>query len=227
MSAPPARLVRALLAAALLSALAACGGLFPTPPERQLYRTEPHFAFPAGLPHAATQLAVAMPNATAGLDTRRIALSISPLALDYYAGAEWADSVPLLVRTALVEGFETSGAVAGVGATSLGARADFVLETAIRDFEAQYSAAKQPPRVEIALDLKLIALPQRQIVAGGLVRGTATASRNAVPAVVLAFNAALGQAVTNAVAWTVANPALSGRRLALGSPFVHPRAATP
>lgn len=229
MSGRPAGLFRTLLATALLPALAACGGVFSSPPERQLYRTTPNFTFPAGLPHAAAQLAIGMPSASGGLDTRRIALSTSPQSLDYYAGAEWADSVPLLVRTALVEGFDASGAVAAVAPASLDTRADFVLETAIRDFEAEYAAAKQPPRVEIALDLKLIALPQRQIVAAGLVRDAAPASANAVPAVITAFNAALGRAVADAVAWTVTNPALSGRSLSLPSrtPFVHPRAAIP
>ncbi|HTT79571.1 MAG TPA: ABC-type transport auxiliary lipoprotein family protein [Stellaceae bacterium] len=222
MSARPATLFRALLAAALLPALAGCGGLFPAPPARQLYRPAPSFAFPGGLPHAAVQLAVATPSAAAGLDTRRIALALSPVSLDYYAGADWADSVPFVVRAALVEGFEESGAVAGVAPSSLGTSADFVLVTAIRDFEARYGAPHQAPRIEIALDLKLVALPQRRIVAAGLVHGAAQAAENKVPAIIAAFSAALGRAVDNAVVWTVTNPALSRRTAALASRFVHP-----
>jgi cholesterol transport system auxiliary component len=222
MSVRLARMLRALLAVLLPAALAACGGLFPSPPARQLYRPAPSFAFPAGLPHAAVQLAVATPSAAAGLDTRRIALAMSPVSLDYFAGAEWADSLPLLVRTALVEGFEDSRAVAGVAPSSLGARADFVLVTTIRDFDARYGAPHRAPRIEITLDLKLVALPQRRIVAAGLVRSGAQAAENKVPAIVVAFSAALGRGVDNAVVWTVTNPALSRRPAALVSRFVHP-----
>ncbi len=211
---------RAACAASLSAALAGCA-LLSSPPERQLYRTAPSFAFPAGLPHAGMQLAVETPSAAAGLDTRRIALAMSPVSLDYYAGAEWVDTLPLLVRAALVEGFEESRAVATVAPASLGTRADFVLVTTIRDFEARYRAPGQAPRVEIVFDLKLVALPQRRIVAAGAVRSAAQAAENKVPAIVGAFNAALGQAVDDAVVWTVTNPALSPRSAALVSPFVH------
>jgi cholesterol transport system auxiliary component len=223
MSGQPAGLVRILVATALLWTLAACGGLFPSPPERQLYRPQPSFAFPAGLPHAGVTLAVGTPSAASGLDTRRIALANTPIALNYYADAEWVDSVPFVVRSALVEGFEASGAVAAVGPVTLGAHADVVLETAIRDFEARYSDPHRPPQVEVVLDLKLIALPQRRIIAARLVRGAAPAAENNVPSIVAAFNTALGQAVDNAVAWTVTNPALSERPAAVPSRtrFVH------
>jgi cholesterol transport system auxiliary component len=221
--------LRALVAAAVLPALAACG-LLSSPPERQLYRIQPSFTFPAGLPHAAVELAVATPSASAGLDTRRIALSTTPLSLDYFEGAEWADSVPLIVRSALVEGFEASGAVAAVGSASLGAHADVVLVPAIRDFEARYGDPHRPPHVEVALDLRLIALPQRRIVAATVVHGAAPAAANTVPAIIPAFNAALGRAVENAVAWTLATPDLSGRPLSVTSSrtrFVHPEPAKP
>jgi cholesterol transport system auxiliary component len=220
----PMGLLRILVAAALVATLAACGGLFPSPPERQLYRPQPSFSFPAGLPHAGVALAVATPSAASGLDTRRIALTNAPAALNYYADAEWADSVPFLVRSALVEGFEASGAVAAVGPVTLGAHADVVLETAIRDFEARYSDPHRAPRVEVAFDLKLIALPRRQIVAAGMVEGEATATENKVPAIVAAFNTALGQAAAKAVGWTVSNPALSARSASvrLRPRFVHP-----
>jgi cholesterol transport system auxiliary component len=217
----------AFAAAALLLPvlLGACGGLFPSPPARQLYRVEPNFAFPPDLPHADVQLAVATPSAVAGLDTQRIALARSPLSLDYFADGEWADSAPLLVRTAVVEGFEKSSAITAVGPATLGTYADFMLETAIRDFEAVYDGtANQPPRVRVAFELTLIRLPQRKIVAAALVRGEADAAANTVPAIVAAFNTALGRAVENAVTWTLATPGLSQQpgSVRLRTRFVHP-----
>jgi cholesterol transport system auxiliary component len=202
--------------------LAACGGLFPTPPERQLYRLDPSFAFPATLPHAAAQLAIATPTSSAGLDTRRVALANSPVSLDYFADAEWVDSTPLLLRTALIEGFEASGAVAAVEPAALGLPADFVLETAIRDFEAVYTAPNQPPLVRVVLDIKLVGMPERKIVAATIVRGEAESAQNAVPAIIVGFNNALGRAVEQTVEWLLTTPALSGRSEPVRSraPFV-------
>jgi cholesterol transport system auxiliary component len=212
MRGPTKRFAPAWIGATLLPLLlAACGGLFPAPPDRQLYRLDPSLAFPPRMTHADIQLAIAMPTATAGVDTRRIALAKSTVSLDYFADAEWVDSAPLLVRSALLDGFEKSGAVAAVGPAALGLASDFVLETSIRDFEAVYTETTRPPRIDVALDLKLVDMPKRRIVAGTVVRGEADAAENAVPSIVAAFNVALGRAVEQGVEWTVATPALSSR----------------
>lgn len=204
--------LRLVAIAALIALLAGCGGLFPEPPQRQLYRLTPALAFPAGLPHVAAQLLVATPTAPAGLDSRRIALSRTPLALDYLADAEWADRVPFLVQTALVEGFEKSAAVPAVGPDSGGLRADFVLETAIGDFAASYDSPDRPPRIVVRLTAKLIAMPERRIVARTSVGREQNAAANAVSDITRAFDRALGGAVEEVVTWTVTNPALSDKR---------------
>ena len=203
---------------ALIPLLAGCGGLLSSPPKRQLYRVNPTLAFAAGLPHVAAQLVVAQPSAPAGLDTERIALSRAPLSLDYFADAQWADRMPFLVQSALVEGFEKSAAIPGVGPDNGSLSADFVLETAIRDFEAIYDAPDAPPHISVALDAKLIRMPARRVVAQISVSRDAKASANAVPDVVAAFDSALGGAVTQVVTWTLDNPALSERQGSVRSP---------
>lgn len=201
---------RRLAAALLMLLLAGCGGLLPEPPKRQVYRTTPAFSFPAGLPHARAQLLVAAPTAPAALDSRRIALSRTPQSFDYYAEAEWADRAPFMVQAALVEAFEKSGTLSGVAPEGLGLRADFVLETALRDFEAAYDSPDAPPRVIVRLDPKLVRLPELRIVAQSSVAGEARATANSVPEIVQAFDTALAQAGQQVVGWTVGNPVLSG-----------------
>jgi len=196
----------------LVPLLAGCGGLLPKPPERQLYRLSPTVAFAAPLPHVGAQLVVAMPTAPAGLDTERIALSRSPVSLDYLAGAQWADRVTFLVQTALVDGFEKSAAIPAVGPESLGLRADFVLETAIRHFEAVYDSPSEPPHILVTLDAQLVRIPERRIVARMSVSREAKAAANSAPEIVGAFDQALGGAVTEVVTWTLGNHALSDRR---------------
>ncbi|MGC2411613.1 MAG: ABC-type transport auxiliary lipoprotein family protein [Stellaceae bacterium] len=202
----------------LIPLLAGCGGLLSNPPKRELYRVNPTLTFPAGLPHASAQLVIASPTAPAGLDTERIALSRAPLSLDYFADAQWADRMPFLVQTALVQGFEKSAAIPAVGPDNGSLSADFVLETAIRDFEAIYDPDGGPPRVSVALDAKLVRMPARRIVAQISVSREAKAADNAVPQIVAAFDSALGGAVTEVVTWALSNHALSERRGSLPSP---------
>jgi len=195
----------------LVPLLAGCG-LLSAAPTRQIYRTDPSFAFAAPLPHVAAQLVVALPSAPAGLDSERIALSRAPVSLDYFADAQWTDRVPFLVQTALVDGFEKSAAIPAVGPESLGVRGDFVLETAIGDFEAIYDSPDGAPRVVVRVNTKLVRLPERRIVAQTSVTREAKAAANTLPEIVRAFDQALGGAVEEIAGWTLGNRALSERR---------------
>ena len=205
---------RFIALAALISLLAGCG-LLSDAPQRQLYRTTPAFAFPAGLPHVGAQLLVAAPTAPAGLDTRRIALSRTPVSLDYYAAAEWTDRAPFLVQDALVEGFEKSAAMPAVGPDRGGLRADYVLDGAIEDFAASYDSPDGAPLVRVSLTARLVRMPERKIVAHTAVKREERAAANALPDIVPAFDAALGGASQEIVTWTVTNPALSNSQRAV------------
>ena len=200
-----------LLATVLAPVLTGCGGLLTDPPKRELFRVSPKFAFPPGLPHVAAQLLVATPTAPAGLDTERIALSRSPVSLDYFADVQWADRAPYLIQTALVEAFEKSAAMPAVGPDRGGLRADFVLETAIGDFAAIYDSPNGAPRISVRLTAKLVRMPERKIIAQLSVSREVNAAANAVPDVVRAFDTALGGAIEEIVTWTVTNRALSER----------------
>jgi cholesterol transport system auxiliary component len=206
----------------LVVLLAGCG-LLSEAPKRQIYRTSPAPAFTATLPHVAAQLLVAMPTAPAGLDTERIALSRAAVSLDYFADAQWADRLPFLVQTAVVEGFEKSAAIPAVGPESLGVRADFVLEIAIGDFQAIYDSPDGAPRIVVRFNAKLVRIPERRIIAQMSVSREAKAAANAMPEIVRAFDQALGGAIEQIVTWTVSNPALSERRRSVISRtrFVH------
>ncbi len=195
----------------LLPLLAGCGGLLSGPPERQLYRVNPTFALPAGLPHIAAQLLVATPTAPAGIDTVRIALSRSPVSLDYFADAEWTDRAPFLVQSALVDAFTKSATLPAVATDSGDLRGDFVLESGIRDFEAVYDSPNGAPLVRVQLDARLVRMPARVIVAQTTAQREQRAAANALPDIVRAFDAALGGVADDVVVWAVSSPALSAK----------------
>jgi len=151
-------------------------------------------------------LAVATPYAIASLNLERIALTRSASTLDYFADAAWTDRLPVLLQNSLIESFEASGRIASVSRDTAGLKTDFVLETEVRDFAAHYEAAVTAPDVVVAITAKLVALPERTIVGTLDSQQHAQADANNVPAIVAAFNAALGASLKQIVAWTLTAP---------------------
>ena len=192
-------------------ALAGCASLFVATPPGHLYRLSADGAYPATLPRVTAQLLVDLPQAPAGIDTARIALTRAPFSLDYYADSEWTDRVLALVQTALLTSFENSKAITAINSESIGLRADFILKTEIRHFEA-VSDGSAPPNVWVAMTARLVAMPQREIIAQASFQRRVPAAASEVPAVVAAFNAAADAVIKDIVVWTVTNPALTRKR---------------
>ncbi len=182
--------------------LAACTSPLGGGSPPQLYTLTPVKDFPPTLPRATAQLLIEAPSAPGGLDSERIALMKSAISLDYFAGAAWTDRAPKMVQDLLVESFENTGKIAAIDRESLALRADFVLEPDLRDFTAIYSGASGPT-VRVRIGLKLVRLPEKQIVGQHTVSADAPATENSVPAAVDAFNTALHQVISDAVAWTL------------------------
>ncbi|HKX10322.1 MAG TPA: ABC-type transport auxiliary lipoprotein family protein [Stellaceae bacterium] len=193
---------------ALPVGLAACNGPLGGGAPPQLYKLTPVSDFPPNLPRTTAQLLVETPSAPGGLDSERIALQKSTTSLDHFAGAAWTDRAPNLVQSLLVESFENTGKIAAIDRESLALRADFVLEPDLRDFTAIYGTT-DVPTVRVRMALKLVKLPDKQIVGLHTSSSDAPATQNSVPAVVDAFNTALHQVIGNAVAWTLT--AMGGR----------------
>jgi cholesterol transport system auxiliary component len=205
-------IARRSLAGLVTLALTGCSGLFVSTPPGKLYRLTPISDFPAGLPQVGAQLLIDTPQAQPGLDTSRIALSRSAFSLDYFADADWTDQVPELFQNLLLASFENSGAITAIDRSSGGLRADFILRTEIRHFEAVYEIPDTPPRVWVAIVARLVAVPRRTIITQHRFEQRAPAAANSVPAVVAAFDAATDTVLRDIVSWTLNNPALSRAR---------------
>jgi cholesterol transport system auxiliary component len=212
MTMPAARISRRWLAGAMALLSTGCASLLGLSPSPHLYRVTPKSIYPANLPHLATQILVDVPLAPAGLDSPRIALSRSALSIDYFADSEWTERVPLLIQTALLESFENSGAITAIDRESIGLRADFILKTEIRHFEAFYDSPNAAPEVWVAMIARLVNPTGRNIVAHASFERRERAAANDMGHVVLAFDDALGAVMADIVVWTVRNPALSTQR---------------
>jgi cholesterol transport system auxiliary component len=212
MTRPTARLSRRFVPSVLILTLAGCSGLLGGGEPTHLYRLTPKSTYPPNLPHRSVQLLIDEPLAPAGLDKSRIALSRSPVSIDYFADSEWTDRAPLLVQTALVQSFQNSKAITAIGRESVGLRADFILNPEIRHFEAVYDSANGLPEIWVAINVRLVNPSSRDVVAQTLFERRERASANDVPSIVSAFDEALGGVMKEIVVWTVNNPALSVTR---------------
>ena len=192
-------------------AVTGCASLLGLGPAPHLYRVTPKSTYPANLPHPSVQILIDVPLAPAGLDTTRIALSHSAVSIDYFADSEWTDRLPQLVQTALLESFENSRAITAIDRESIGLRADFILKTEIRHFEALYDSPNGPPVVWVAIITRLVAPSGREIVAQSSFERREQASANEIPRIVVAFDEALGAVIKDIVVWTASNPALSAK----------------
>ncbi len=190
-----------------LTGIAATGGCSVlSEPAPALYVLTPKSTFDDLLPHVSWQLIVEQPFAAAGLDTARIAVAPDPTRLDYFADVSWSDYAPAMVQTLIVESFENSERIIAVGRDTIDLRSDFVLKTELREFQAELSGEGQPPNVVIQINAKLVRMPQRIIIANQNFRAQARASSNDIPAVVAAFDDALGSVLKDLISWTLNAP---------------------
>ena len=171
----------------------------------QLYVLRPTLPPQTG-PAVNWRLAVGTPNAAQSLDTDRIALTRSATMLDYFANAVWTDSMPLLVQRLLIEAFETTGRIISVDRDTAGLENDYLLETDIHDFEARYDTPDGAPQIVVATEVKLVRMPQREIVKTLAVRHETHAGANAMDSIVAGFNDSCGAAFVEITAWTLAAP---------------------
>ncbi|HEU0157333.1 MAG TPA: ABC-type transport auxiliary lipoprotein family protein [Stellaceae bacterium] len=212
MTATHPHLSRRLASVAILLGLSGCASLFVSPPPKYLFRLTPKSTWPPNLPHRTAQLLIDLPLTAPGLDNKRIALTRSPILIDYFADAEWTDRVPVLVKTALLTSFENSGGITALDRESLGLRADYILAAEIRHFEAEYrGAANGPPNVWVAIDVKLVRMLGRKVIAQQLFEAHVPAGANDLPAIVTAFDTALGRVLKAIVLWALSHPLTAPR----------------
>ncbi|MDZ5647725.1 ABC-type transport auxiliary lipoprotein family protein [Nitrospirillum sp. BR 11828] len=143
-----------------LGALPACS-IFESPPHVVRLTAAREFS-PA--PPVGWQLLVGVPVTTSVLNTSRVPLRQMEAGFGYF-DAEWQDPLPEMLQGLLIESFEYSGRITGVAREGSGLRADYVLLTDIRDFQAEYphSTVEDVPTVHVRVECKMVTLPRRTI----------------------------------------------------------------
>jgi len=203
----------ALLSAAALSG---CNGLFHSNarPE-QVYYLRPPAANGSSGAGATTggarndaaivppaSLRVTHPLTSPGLDSPRIMLVQSDHRMNFFAGSRWPSASSDVVESLLVQALRASGAWASVEDTASPFPSDYLLQTSVRRFEADYTSGAAAPVVYVTIDCLIGRGEGRDVIANFSVSASAPASDNRLSEVVAAFEQASGTALNSLASQT-------------------------
>lgn len=196
------------LAALLMTGCAGLNTIRSVATPVDLYSLTPKSTFDPSLPKIEHQIVVVEPLATAAIATDRIMVHPTPLRVQFLPGARWVDRAPVIVQTLLVESYENSGRVPAVGRSEVGLRADYVIVTDMREFQVEVEGGDgedgaETFQVHVRLNLKLVETRLDRIIASQSFAEVEPAASSDTVAIVLAFDEALGDAMRDAVEWSI------------------------
>jgi len=153
----------AVVASALLTA--ACSVL-PSPkagPTHTYRLQQPASAGPVPASPGTAVLAVAVPEAGAGLDTARMAYVKQPFGIRYFARSRWADTPAHMLAPLMVSALAASGRFGAVLPAPASVPAALELDTRLLRFDQDFTHT--PSRVTIALSARVTDRVHQRILA--------------------------------------------------------------
>lgn len=184
--------MKRLLAVVLVGAsLGACGGLLKSNAPPELVYTPSVPAVSPVTPAIDAVLTIARPSAFPGLDGDGLLLGMPGLRLDRVQGARWSASLPELVQAHLVAALAASGGWRAVASDQSAFGTDFLLQTQIRHFSADYATKEAPPVARVVLHGELGRAHERALLASFDAVAEVPAGADRQAAIVAAMQAAL------------------------------------
>ncbi len=187
---------RAALVAVLATTLAACGS---TQAKNDTFALSSVTAV-EGPSAKSRQILVPQPSALKALDSEQIVIRPSASEIQYLAGAQWSDSLSKMVQAKLVQAFENTGRLGGVGKPGEGLAIDYQIVTDIRAFEVQTAGADA---AVVEISAKLLNDRNGTVRAQKVFRATVPVGGTGNPAFVKALDAAFAAVTADIVGWTL------------------------
>ena len=187
---------RAALVAVLATTLAACGS---TQAKNDTFALSSVTAV-EGPSAKSRQILVPQPSALKALDSEQIVIRPSASEIQYLAGAQWSDSLSKMVQAKLVQAFENTGRLGGVGMPGQGLAIDYQSVTDIRAFEVQTAGADA---AVVEISAKLLNDRNGTVRAQKVFRATVPVGGTGNPAFVKALDAAFAAVTADIVGWTL------------------------
>ncbi len=130
-TAPVRQSIAGILTAAMLSGCAALGGSTEV---LDTYALSAPDASLSGPRRTRRQLLITEPSALKILDGQNIVLEPQEGVIEFLSGAQWADRLPMVIQARLVETYQRSNRVGGVGRPGDGLAIDYRIMVDIRKF---------------------------------------------------------------------------------------------
>ena len=187
---------RAALIAVLAATLAACGG---APAKNDTFSLSAAAAL-EGPSAKSRQILVPQPTALKALDSDQIVIRPSSSEIQYLAKSQWSDSLTKMVQAKLVQAFENTGRLGGVGTPGQGLAIDYQIVTDIRSFEVQTSGADM---AVVAISAKLLNDRNGTVRAQKVFRAAVPVTGSSNAAFVNALDSAFATVTADIVGWTL------------------------
>lgn len=146
------------------------------------------------------QILIPEPSALKALDSEQVVIYVTPSEIQYLAGARWSDTLPKMVQAKLVEAYENSGKLGGVGVPGQGLAIDFQVVTDIRAFQIETAGGN---RAHIEISAKILNDRNGAVKAQQVFSATAPLTGSGNPAYVKALDIAFSKVISDMVAWTL------------------------
>jgi cholesterol transport system auxiliary component len=192
--------VRTLTVASFSLLLAACFPFGIKSSELAVYGMKLDGKAAAG-PPVIWQLAIEEPVAIDPMASSRIVLVPDDRAYGVFKGARWTDRGPRLIQTLLVQAFEDSGRITGVGRTRASIRPDFALLSELRAFQAEYPV-DGANEVSVVLSARVVRYTTNQALSARVFTARVPIEGKGVVTAVASFERALNELIPQVVDWT-------------------------
>jgi cholesterol transport system auxiliary component len=151
---------------------------------------------------AGVQVLVNEPAALQILASQQIIVKDAGGAISFLGGGQWADNLPRLIQTRLINTFENASQIRGVSRPSSGAVADVQLVSELRSFEIATPANE----AVVEISVKIVNDATGRIVNGRIFRARAPAAGVDAANAARALDEALSVAMLDIVRWVSGSP---------------------
>ncbi len=146
------------------------------------------------------QILVQQPTALQALNSEQIVIKVSSSEIQYLAKAQWSDKLPRMVQAKLVEAYENSGKLGGVGVPGQGLAIDYQVVTDIRAFEIRTGGGSQ---AVVEISAKILNDRNGSVRAQKVFSQTVPAGGGSNEAFVKALDRAFAGVTSEIVDWTL------------------------
>lgn len=182
-----------------LALLTGCGSVLgtKTPPDTYALTGTPAVE---GRASPRRQILIAEPIALKALDSEQIVIKPTASSIQYLADSQWSDRLPKIVQAKLIQAFENSGRVGGVGRPGEGLAIDYQIATSIRSFEVRVQGGKT---AVVEISAKVINDRNGTVRDQQVFRSTSPVRGSSNEAYVEALDRAFDNVTTDLVSWAL------------------------